>query len=112
LDSTVAFPPHVHRFPAGKRDVVLCGSKQSIDEAVLRVTDRVSGSPIANARLLRSDSDFDVLAGVSDSQGILVGRIIRRHSYVLRAEGYVAQEMTGSQARRWSNIELDRDGND
>jgi hypothetical protein len=112
LDSMVSFPPHVHRFPAGKRDVVLSGTTQSIDEVVLRVTDRATGAPIPNARLLRSDSDFDVLAGSSDSQGLLAARVIRRHSYVLTAEGYLPLEMTGSQTRSAFSIELYRTEND
>lgn len=112
LDSMVAFPPHVHRFPAGKRDVVLFGTKQSFDEIVLRVTDRATGAPIAKARLLRSDTDFDVLAGTSDSRGILVGRVNRRHSYALNAEGYVPVDLTGSQTHSASSIQLKQSGND
>lgn len=107
LDSSVAFPPHVFRFPAGKRDVVLHGKAQIIHEVVLRVTDRATGAPIPNARLLRSDSDFGVLAGSSDAQGLLVAAVIQEHLYVLQAEGFEPRKISGRQARQVFSVELD-----
>ena len=112
LDATIAFPPHVHRYPAGKRDVVLYGTEQLAEEVVLRVTDRATGAPIQSARLERSDSDLFVLAGSSDSRGLLVARVIRPNSYTLKAPGYAPLELSGARIVSRSSIELDAIGKD
>jgi hypothetical protein len=100
LESSWQFPPHEHRFPAGTRDVVLQAESAPTFKRSYRVLDAKTGLPVQRAHLVRAGSEFDILAGISNSMGVLEAELNEGWSYVLQADGYQQLQLT-EQPSRW-----------
>jgi hypothetical protein len=95
LESEFSFPPHEHRFPAGKQDVVLRAGDNPRPELDFRVLDQTTKLAIPRARLVRAESEFDVLAGISTAAGVLRAAIHPHWAYLLQADGYEPARLSG-----------------
>ena len=79
------FPPHRHRFPAGKTDVELIGEFDRKRPVRLRVLDQPTSIPLEGAFLERVDGDLTVRVGRSNSQGILAAEVSPHARWQVRA---------------------------
>ena len=85
MDGDHVFPPHLHRFPAGKADVELIGEFTRKQAVRLRVLDQPTSIPLEGAFLERVDGDLKVRVGRSNSQGILAAEVSPHARWQVRA---------------------------
>ena len=89
LEGEHIFPPHRHRFPAGREGVELIGEYERKLQVRLRIIDQPTSIPLEGAFLERVDGDLPVRVGRSNSQGILAAEVSPHARWQVRAPGHL-----------------------